>query len=87
MSTLPPEQQPAREPIREREVIVTNNGGGRNGGGPGGLIVAIIGIVVVLILGYFLIQTLGGAGDDVNIDAPTIPSEIDIDIDGAGTEG
>lgn len=83
MATEPhnhPENQP---PAREREVIVTD-GGGRSG--MSGALVAVLAIIVLAIIAFFVINAIGGAADDADMDAPAVevPDEVDVNVDEGG---
>jgi hypothetical protein len=83
---------PAREPRREREVVV--NDGARGGGG--GAVAAIIAVVVLLIILFVIFGTglFGGDGDngDTTIEAPEVEApDTDVTVengdDGATDDG
>lgn len=72
-----------REPVRDREVIVSEPAGG----GPGGVIAVIIGIVALVLVVWLLISTLGGSGEDLEVDGGLdVPEEIDVNVDNGGTD-
>lgn len=77
------------DPVREREVIVTD--GGRRGGGAGAVIATIVGVLVVLLLAFLLLGGFGGSdgGENVDVEAPSleVPDEVNVDVEGGGTEG
>jgi hypothetical protein len=80
------EREIVREPVAEREIIIDETpsreyiADDRPPRGGGGAVAAIIGILLVLLLGWFLVNALGALEDpEVNVDAPPVEVEGDID--------
>ena len=80
-----PADEPPREPVREREVIVTNGDGGRRSG-MGSALVAVVAIIVLAVIGIVVVNAIGGSGGE----SPDVNLSPDVNVsvpDGGGGNG